>query len=116
MNSYFYLNTFHGRFPPGATFQQYRNDPKVGMITGVGLMRCTSTDFYSGCQHPVRDPAIDQGQPATNLIGPVTTVRMDGSLASRMRRTAGGTLSYEQLFLFWLLDGRQGSRRILPSP
>ena len=102
INSYFYLMTFRSRFRASVSYSSYRDRPEVGMLTGVGLMKCVPAEFQIGCKYSNMNPAIDLGQPANNLAGPLLTIRMDGSIATRHRKPpAAGTLSFEQLFLFW---------------
>jgi len=109
--SYTYLSSFRSRFKKGTTYLDLRNDPRVGYITGLGLMKCATRTTRAGCSwFPIKDPLIDTGQPPTNLYGSVLTVRTDGSLASRHRgeSSAGATMSFEQLFLFWTLNVEPG--------
>jgi prepilin-type N-terminal cleavage/methylation domain-containing protein len=110
--SYAYLNSFRNRIKNGTSYPELRSDPAVGYITGLGLMKCATGTTRSGCTwFPIKDPLIDTGQPPSNLFGSVLTVRTDGSLASRHRKetSAGATMSFEQLFLFWELNVEAGS-------
>lgn len=111
INSYAYLKSFVSRFPSGRSYSEYRNDPKVGLITGLGLMTCSADEFKSGCNYMLNDPKIDAGQPAMNLTGAVLTVRTDGSIVTRHRppEDTSGTLTFEQLFLFYPLKGGRSS-------
>ena len=102
MNSYQYLKTYVGRFPKGRTYDEFRNDPKVGLITGLGLMNCASPLEKHGCRYLNKSPLVDLAQPPMNLLGSLLTVRTDGSVTSRIRSApSNGTMSYEQLFLFY---------------
>ena len=104
MNSYQFLNTYIGRFSKGRTYSELRNDPNVGLITGLGLMNCSSKFDRLGCQYSNNNPPIDLAQPPMNLLGQILTIRTDGSITNRMRLApSNGTISYEQLFLFYPL-------------
>lgn len=108
--SYAYIGSFEARFPTGRTMDFYRNEPTVGMITGLGLLTCDSSapaglmgeDPWVGCIYPkTKWPEIHTGMPAMNLVGSVLTVRMDGSIAKRTRKgPVRATMGFEGLFLF----------------
>ncbi len=103
--SYFYLKTFEGRFASGRSYDEYRSMPEVGMITGVGLMQCGSCSGAScigTCEYWwSKNPDIDKGQPAANLSGPLVTVKMDGSVTSRLMPDCGaGATGYTQDLFF----------------
>jgi type II secretory pathway pseudopilin PulG len=102
INSYFYLKPFEGRFATGRTYNEYRNDPEVGLLSGVGLMQCGTSagkGSSSDCQYSSRG---GPGQPASNLSGTIVTVRTDGSIKVRRRPDNCGpaTLGQFQLFFF----------------
>ncbi len=88
VNSYLYLKPFRGRFAVGRTFEMYRDDPEVGLITGIGLLSCVNPempDAVAGCDYRHKPPKISQGQPPMNLAGTYLTIRTDGSIAVRHR-------------------------------
>jgi prepilin-type N-terminal cleavage/methylation domain-containing protein len=92
--AYFYLKPFEGRFPSGRSFAEYRNEPEVGMVTGLGLLKCDGP-----CEHGKRN-SIQSGHPASNLHGDLGTVKMDGSIQFRkMSRGCQRTLGHLHLFL-----------------
>jgi len=105
MNSYLYLKPFKGRFPAGRTFEEYRNDPEVGLITGIGLLNCVnskSKDAIAGCEYRSKQGAIYPGQPPMNLAGTFLTVRTDGSVKVRRRSEAclNSDMGIDELFFF----------------
>ena len=102
MNSYSYLKTYSARFKKGRTYPELRNNPEVGLITGLGLMHCEQVSFEPGCDYINTNPPVDLAQPPMNLRGPILTIRTDGSIATRIRKE-DGELSYEMLFLFYPL-------------
>lgn len=106
LNSYFYLRTFQGRYPAGRSYDEYRNNPSVGLLSGVGLMECTSSsqpNSIGGCDYPKKDAKVDAGQPPLNLYGTYVTVRTDGSEVIRKRsdQCVGSDMSLNELFLFY---------------
>ena len=87
INSYYYLRTFVGRFPPGLRYSDYRNNPNVGLIAGLGLMTCSATGLGTTpgtCVYNHKYPLVSPGQPAENLRGVYLTVRTDGSIVTRL--------------------------------
>lgn len=104
INSYLYMKTYEGRFPTGRTYTDYRNNPAVGLIAGLGLMTCVTEEATgkSGCRYRHKDPVVDPGQPSTSLAGEYLTIRTDGSIVSRQRseKCAGSDMPFSILFLF----------------
>lgn len=99
MNSYAYLKPFSARFPAGRTWEEFRQNPRVGIVAGLGLFQCASEPTVPGCGYGKDRPEIFLGQPAFNLAGTILTVRMDGSIHTRTRKApARGNLGFEQLF------------------
>lgn len=114
MVSYVYLKTFEARFPSGQTWESLRQNSKVGVISGLGLMTCQPVNG-SGCSYPVNKPEMDEGQPSPNLAGTILTVKMDGSISSRQRMgPSEGTMSLESLF-FSSAEGKPGSQSADPG-
>jgi len=100
--AYFYLKPFEGRFPAGQSFAEYRNEPEVGMVTGLGLLKCDGVCIYW------KQNSLESGHPASNLYGDLGTVRMDGSIYFRkMVRGCSGTLGHPPLFFGWPLTCKE---------
>ena len=81
MVSYDYLPTRSTTFAPGRAYEDYRKDPRVGFIVGLGLMTCSTRTGGLGCDYWEDVP----GNPAGNLIGTFLTARTDGSITTRTR-------------------------------
>lgn len=100
--AYFYLKPFEGRFPAGHSFAEYRNEPELGMVTGLGLLKCDGVCIYW------KQNSLESGHPASNLYGDLGTVRMDGSIYFRkMVRGCSRTLGHPPLFFGWPLTCKE---------
>ncbi|ARU43925.1 hypothetical protein CCB81_07040 [Armatimonadetes bacterium Uphvl-Ar2] len=92
--AYSSLKSYEGRYAARRTFAEYRDNPELGMIAGLGLLKCNGA-----CEYGKRNP-INSGHPPSNLYGYVGAVRMDGSIFFRIRpkECTSATMGHNNLF------------------
>lgn len=106
--SYFYLKAWENRVPGRKSYFELRQEPEVGLVTGVGLMKCTechggpncvgACEYFNWAAKPER-----KGHPATNLQGKFASILMGGAIRLSERKECpdseiGGTMSIGELF------------------
>ena len=99
--SFGYLKPFHHRFTRGQTWEEYRSDPRVGMLVDPVVGECVGE-----CLFTPNEP----DQPPYN-VDAFLVARMDGSVARRVSPPCRGPsgFTYEQMFLFETLECRSAA-------